>query len=140
MGLRQLLLDLPTTCSRQEALYTAAADLHDRGIRGWRNLELRTTDPTSTASIRRFTFTYWHPATVPAAPPNLSYHVLWERMDQPARTALLRLAPATVVTAQIENALTRVNAHDVLIRDPDGRYHLPRSLRLFLRALADEYR
>jgi len=80
------------------------------------------------------------PATVPAVPPNLSYHAPWERMDQPVRTALLRLAPATVVTAQIEIALTRADAHDVLIRDPDGRYHLPRSLRLFLRALADEYR
>ncbi|AHK31744.1 hypothetical protein Pd630_LPD04531 [Rhodococcus opacus PD630] len=44
------------------------------------------------------------------------------------------------MTAQIEIALTRADAHDVLIRDPDGRYHLPRSLRLFLRALADEYR
>lgn len=136
----RLLLDLPTTCPRRDALDSAATELHERGVRGWRNLELHTTDPTGTALIRQFTFTYWHSAATAIVPQAIGYHALWTRLDHPERTALLRLGPASTVTVDITEALTRAGGVGLLVRGVDGRDHLPRSFRLFLRAIATETR
>lgn len=140
MGMVRMVLDLPTSCPRPEALDAAAAELDERGIRGWKNLELRTTDPTGTALIRHFTFTYWVPAAVTARPPDISYSALWARLDDSHRAALLKLAPATAATKALEHVLALTVGEGFLIRDHWGNRHLPRSFRLFLRTIAAERR
>lgn len=140
MGMSRLVLDLPTSCPHREALDTAATELHERGIHGWKSLELRTTESTGTGLIRHFTFTYWVPASTATHPQNISYNDLWARLNHPERSALLRLAPTSSVTDHIRHALVHAVGESFFILDSDGKHHLPHSFRIFLQAVATDSR
>ena len=135
MGLGRVVLDLPQLTAGDVALETAAAELRERGVVGWRGLQLRTTETTGTAVIRRFTFTYWCPTATAYTHP-APYTDMWAGLQSGERLALLRLAASTRVTDLMGRSLRRVGGPGFLIDQPDGTYRMPLSFRAFLLAMA----
>ena len=137
MGLGRVVLDLPRLLTGDAALEVAAAELRERGVTGWRGLQLRTTETTGTAVIRRFTFTYWCPTAVPSAH-RVHYTSLWARLEAGERLALLRLAASAGVTDTMARFLMRVGGPGFLFDQPGGTCRIPLSFRVFLHAMATE--
>ncbi|ANS31110.1 hypothetical protein R1CP_32435 [Rhodococcus opacus] len=136
MGMCRLVLDLPTACPPHDLLDIAATELNERGTRGWTNLELRTTQTTGTALVRRVTFTYWTQATTTLHPQRISYHTLWAHLENTDRTALLKLTAGGTVSLAITRLLTRTAGSSFFVRDPAGDHRLPTSFRIFLHTMA----
>ncbi len=125
-----------TACPPHDLLDIAATELNERGTRGWTNLELRTTQTTGTALVRRVTFTYWTPATTTLHPQQISYHTLWAHRENTDRTALLKLTVGGTVSLAITRLLTRTAGSSFFVRDPAGDHRLPTSFRIFLHTMA----
>ncbi|WP_237720422.1 MULTISPECIES: hypothetical protein [Rhodococcus] len=136
----RLTLDLPAFCSHDVALEHASTELGERGIAGWERLELRTTSPTRSPLIRRFTFTYWTHQADTRVPENISYVKLWSRLGPTERAKLLTLTGGGRPTTTILRLLTTVAGSAILVTGPDGTPRLPRTFRVFLRTFADPKR